>query len=304
MIMNVYKIIGFLLLPVLLASCKKEDELGNVDNIPGLGGDTWAEGPIDKWIYDSLTVPYNIAVKYKWDQFELALDRTVVPPKESQIIPFLSTVKKVWIETHVIEAGELFMKRLMPKFFNLVGSGSYKDGTVLQGQAEGGRKLVLFQINYFKVKGMPGYVLSDSAVLKEMVETMEHEFAHILHMNVLYPPEFSRINAALITSDWINVSDQEAIAEGFVTPYAMSKVDDDFAETVSIMITLGKPGFDNLVNSINYTGITDRGTTAAVAKARLREKEAIIVNYYKQVWKIDFYNLQIRTRAVLNSLIY
>jgi hypothetical protein len=84
----------------------------------------------------------------------------------------------------------------------------------------------------------------------------------------------------------------------------MSKVDDDFAETVSIMITLGKPGFDNLVNSINYTGITNKGTTAAVAKARLREKEAIIVNYYKQVWNIDFYRLQNRTRAVLNSLIY
>jgi substrate import-associated zinc metallohydrolase lipoprotein len=304
MIMNLLKIGCFLLVPVLLVSCKKEEDLGNVDNIPGLGGDAWVQGPIDKWIYDSLTVPYNIAVKYKWDQFELALDRTVVPPKESQIIPFLSSMKKVWIQTHVQETGEVFMKKLMPKFFNLVGSGSYKDGGVLQGQAEGGRKLVLFQINYFKVKGMPGYVLSDSAVLKEMVKTMEHEFAHILHMNVLYPPEFSRINPALITSDWINVSEEEAIEEGFVTPYAMSKVDDDFAETVSIMLTMGKPGFDNLVNSINYTGTTDRGTTAAVAKARLREKEAIIVNYYKQVWNINFSNLQSRTRAALNSLIY
>ena len=59
--------------------------------ISGLGGDTWAQGPIDKWIYDSLTVPFNIDVKYKWDEFALdQLDKTVVPVKEPIVIPLLS----------------------------------------------------------------------------------------------------------------------------------------------------------------------------------------------------------------------
>src|SRR5215217_3782156 len=107
--MNLIRIICFLLMPVVLFSCKKEDDLGNVDNIPGLGGDTWAEGPIDKWVYDTLTVPYNISVKYKWDQFELELDKTLVPPKEEQIIPLMSTLKRVWIDTHVAEGGDFFM---------------------------------------------------------------------------------------------------------------------------------------------------------------------------------------------------
>jgi hypothetical protein len=48
----------------LFTSCKKEDfNPADAENINGLGGDTWAKGPIDKWIYDTLTVPYNISVK-------------------------------------------------------------------------------------------------------------------------------------------------------------------------------------------------------------------------------------------------
>jgi len=63
----------------VLVSCKKEDPL-DVDNITGLGGDTWVKTPLDQWLYDSLVVPYNIATKYKWDQSELDLNKDIVPP--------------------------------------------------------------------------------------------------------------------------------------------------------------------------------------------------------------------------------
>ncbi|MBD0293698.1 MAG: hypothetical protein ICV84_00635, partial [Flavisolibacter sp.] len=85
---------------LLFASCKKEEPLGNVDAISGLGGDVWAQGPIDKWIYDNLTVPYNIAVKYKWDQSEIELNKTVVPMREEQVIPVMSSIKKTWIDVY------------------------------------------------------------------------------------------------------------------------------------------------------------------------------------------------------------
>ena len=35
------KIYLFILLVSLAASCKKDDDLGDVESIPGLGGDTW-----------------------------------------------------------------------------------------------------------------------------------------------------------------------------------------------------------------------------------------------------------------------
>ena len=97
---------------VFFASCKKEAPLPPLEDIPGLGGDTWVKGPIDYWIYDTLTAPYNIAVKYKWDQGEIDLDKTLVPPREEQIIPVMGSITKVWINTYVAEAGLLFFKNI------------------------------------------------------------------------------------------------------------------------------------------------------------------------------------------------
>ncbi|WP_298735354.1 putative zinc-binding metallopeptidase [uncultured Chitinophaga sp.] len=299
--MNRLKIYIFICLLAILGSCSK-DQPENVDNIPGLGGDTWEPGPIDFWIRDSLTTPFNITAKYKWDQGELEFNRTLVPPKEEKIIPVLSAIKKVWIDNYVAVAGDLFMKRYSPKFFVLVGSASYNpDGTITLGTAEGGRRILLYVLNDFRIRGMSDYVPQDSLNVKEMFHTIEHEFGHILHQTVLYTPDFKRISVGMYTSNWNNVSDAEARADGFVTAYAMAAPDEDFVEMISMMLTEGKGGFDVIVNSI--TGTSPNGITAEEAKNRLRQKETIVVNYFKDTWNIDFYNLQARTRASIVQLI-
>jgi substrate import-associated zinc metallohydrolase lipoprotein len=303
--MKIIRIITFIsTLTMLGVSCRKEDNLSDVGNIPGLGGDQWVQGPIDKWIYDSLTVPYNIAVKYKWDQSEIDLDKTLVPPKEEKVIPLLSAIKKVWINTYVAEAGILFFENISPKFFDLVGSPAFLNGAIKLGEAEGGRKVVLYNVNNFSIKGMPDYTLADTALVKEVFHTIQHEYAHILDQNIKVPVAFSQSSASAYTSDWLNVTPQDALNEGFISQYAISSAVEDWAETVSIMLVEGKAWFDNLVNSINYTGTTANGTTADVAKARLRDKEAAVVSYFKQAWNIDFYSLQSRVKAAINSLIY
>ena len=290
---------------LFLMSCKKEDPLGSVDNIPGLGGDSWAPGAIDKWIYDSLTVPYNIAVKYKWDQFELSLNRTLVPPKEEKIIPALSSITRAWINPYIREAGLPFFKNVSPKFFDLVGSASYNsDGSIILGTAEGGRKVVLYVLNNFRVKGMPGYTASDTVTVIEMFHTIQHEYAHILDQNIKVPIEFSQSSASAYTSDWTNVFPREALFEGFISQYSISDKREDWAEMVSLMLVKGRPWFENLVSGINYTGTTPNGTTAVVAKARLRQKESAVVSYFKQAWNIDFYSLQTRVKTAINSLLY
>jgi len=285
-----------------LASCKK-DSVGNVDNIVGLGGDTWAKTPIDQWIYDSLTVPFNIAVKYKWDQFEFDLNKTLVPPKEDKIIPVLSAVKKVWINTYVAEAGDVFMKKYCPKFFAVAGSASWNtDGTITLGTAEGGRKVVLYVLNDFRTKSMADYMPSDSFNIKQMFHTIEHEFGHILHQTVMYPVDFKTITVGFYTSNWNNVSDATAHRDGFVSAYAMSAPDEDFVEMIGIMLTEGRAGFDAIVNSVP-SGTSDNGTTQAQAVSKLRQKESIVVSYFKNTWGIDFYSLQSRVRAQVVSLI-
>ncbi len=305
--MKLIKPLFFILLASSFASCKKDAFNANdAANINGLGGDTWVKGPIDNWIYDTLTVPYNMSVKYKWDQFEDISDITkiLVPPKEENIVPILSAVKKVWINPYISEAGDVFFKRLSPKFVYMIGSPAFEEnGGLKLGQAEGGRKIILLATNLTKVKGMAGYNVSDTFWLKEMFHTIHHEFAHILHQTVAYPDAFKNLNPNLFTAEWINYSDQQALQDGFITAYSMNVVDDDFVEMVSVMLIEGRAGFESMLAGIQDI-TSPRGTTKAQAIARLRAKESIVVNYFKQVWNIDFYSLQAKTRGAIQSLIY
>jgi substrate import-associated zinc metallohydrolase lipoprotein len=278
---------------ILASSCKK-DNPGDVSNIPGLGGDSVVATSIDNWIRDSLTIPFNVSAKYRWDQGELDFSKDLTPPDEAKIIPVLSSIKKVWINNYVAEAGTTFMKTYIPKFFILVGSASWNtDGTITLGTAEGGRQIILYVLNDFLIKGMPGYVPADSFNIKQMFHTIEHEFGHILHQTVLYPAAFKQISVGSYTSNWNNTTDKEANENGFVTAYAQAAYDEDFVETIAIMLIEGKAGFDALVNSVSST----------TGQSKLRQKEAIVVNYYKDVWGINFYSLQARTRASIDALI-
>ncbi|MBS1575998.1 MAG: hypothetical protein JST09_11910 [Bacteroidetes bacterium] len=292
---------------LLLASCTKDSiNPADAESINGLGGDTWTPGAIDNWIKDTLTTPYNISVKYKWDQFEDISDITsiLVPPKEENIVPILSAVRQVWINPYIAEAGESFFKNTTPKYFYMIGSPAFgPNQTIKLGVAEGGKKIILLAINLTKVKGMTGYNATDSFWAKEMFHTINHEYAHILHQTVLYPQDFKSLNSNLLTTNWTDYTDEVAPRDGFVSAYAMNNSDDDFVETVSLMLINGRPWFENLIASIP-DGVTDRGTTKETAVAHLRAKESIIVNYYKQVWNIDFYQLQTRVRNAVVSMLY
>ncbi len=275
---------------ILLASCRK-DEVLELEQPLGLGGDTWKATAIDQWLYDSLTVPYNIAVKYRWDPWELNLDKTLTPPDESRIIPAMSAIKRVWIEPYNQETGsDLFIKRYSPKQFKLVGSVEYNyNGTVLLGQAEGGNNIAFFDINQH-------FDQDPVSSIRRMIQTTHHEFAHILHQNVLYPPEFKGISSGLglkgYTATWYNVTEAEALQNGYITPYSMASYDEDFVEMVANMLTEGRQRFEELVATTNPT-----------AQSALRSKERMVVDYFKNVWNIDFYSLQGRVQAALNSLV-
>lgn len=270
---------------VSLTACKK-DKLDDSYPINGLGGDTWVKGDIDKWIADTLTTPFNLEILYKWDQFQDGdITKTLVPPDESKVIPLLRTIKKIWIDSYVKAASLSFMKTYIPKQIALIGSPSYNsNGTITLGEAEGGKKILLYTVNDFS--------LTKRDDIKRRLRTIQHEFAHILHQTVMFTPDYERITAADYTGDWTNQSLATALSKGFISPYAMSAREEDFAEMVAHMLMEGPDGFDALVNS---------STTAAGITA-LRKKQAIIVSYFKTVWNIDFALLQKYVQDALDDV--
>jgi len=293
-----------LVLSVFTSSCK-EDKLQDVENISGLGGETWAQSTIDKYISDSLTTPFNIAMKYKWDQYEFSdVTATLVPAKEEQIIPISQAIRRSWINPFVAQAGLVFFNKYSPKIFVLSGSAQFQYESKILGSAEGGRKIVLMEVNELRLRGMTNYVASrDSNNVKEFIRTIQHEFGHILHQNILYPVEFKTVGKGLYQGqNWLNISEAEARHDGFISQYASSGFDDDWVETIAYMLIEGKGGWDKIINSIP-AGNSINGTSQATAQAILRRKEALVVNYFKTAWGIDFYSLQKRTRAAVVSLI-
>lgn len=304
LVSTVKRILVVGLLGIAFISCK-EEKLGDVEEILGLGGDKWVPGPIDNWLDDSLVTPYNIAVSYKWNQFEYGELTTILTPvDEANVIPLMSAVRKAWINPYVEEAGIQFFNKYSPKFFVLSGSYRFYDnGTYQLGQAEGGRKVLLLGVNSFRVRGMPGYTPADTTFLKDrVIRTMQHEFGHILHMNIMYSPDYRQISAGKYQGgNWINYNNSQALRDGFITAYAMSGFDDDFVEMISMMLVEGRAGFDRIINSIPE-GTSENGVTKAVAQQALRRKEAMVVDYYKKAWNTDFYKLQTKSRKALEGL--
>lgn len=268
----------------VFASCSKNEVLDGP--LPSsLGGETWTDGPIDKWLYDSLTKTYNIETKYRWDPWEVQLDKTLVPPDESKVIPVMSAVKEIWIDPYTQETGsDLFIKRYAPKEFILVGSPQYDFGQILLGQAEGGNKIALYTINSFDK--------SNIIELRRMLHTIQHEFAHILHQNVLYPVEYKGISKGY-TATWFNISEEEARENGFITAYSMASPDEDFVEMVSLMLVNGKEIHEEMLATISNPA----------AREAIRKKEEIVVAYFRQAWNIDFYRLQQRTQEAIKKLV-
>lgn len=264
--------------------CEKE-QLGDLNTkILDLGGEEIAPSETDTWLYDNFVKPYNMEVKYKWDQFELALNRTLVPVYEDKVIPIMNTIKETWIVPYEKVAGAAFIKKLSPKKFVLVGSPQYNNGTITLGEAEGGRKIVMYRLNWF--------TRTDASLIRAIMKTVHHEFGHTMHQTIMYPEEYMYITPAAYTSSWNNVSDMEAMKLGFISSYATASPDEDFVEMLSRIVVYGKEAFDQRVaeaTSIYNNPSLNAGMTYDPGAA-LRQKEAILVSYLKQVWGVDLYD--------------
>jgi substrate import-associated zinc metallohydrolase lipoprotein len=283
-----YKKIFFfiLLLSLLGVSCSDSYNDGRSDD-PGYvtGDETRPATELDHWLRTTFTEPYNIQVKYRWDNSELDPYKTLTPPDVAKVQAVMDVVKRVWIDTYNAVADADFMKEYCPKQFVLVGSANYNfDGSRTIGTAEGGRKVVLFVVNDFEADNHEG--------VKELMHTVEHEFGHILHQSINYPAAFKEITSGRYTANWSSVSVAQARAAGFITPYAMASENEDFVEMIATMLVEGRSGYEKLLSC----------WTNASSRALLRRKEQIVVEYFREKYSIDFYALQTNVQDAINQL--
>ncbi|WP_432712072.1 zinc-binding metallopeptidase [Pedobacter sp.] len=267
---------------IAFASCKKEGTLNA--NLDILDRNEIAKTATDNWLDANFLNPYNIETKYKFDRFELALGKNIVPPLESQVIPAMEMVRDVWIKPYEATGGATFIKKYSPKQFILAGSAEYNtDGTITLGTAEGGRKIVLYVINTFDKTNL--------ASVKQMLQVIQHEYTHILNQTVDYQTDFQLISRGGYVANWTQETLVNGRALGFITQYARAAPEEDFAEMASNMLMMGRVTYNAAVNN-----------TTADGMAKLKKKEQYVVDYYKSAFNIDFYALQTQVQNELNKI--
>ena len=157
---------------LLLGGCREEEKIADDLYIPGLGGEEYAENELDKWLYQNYTLPYNIDVVYRWDAaqaYSSLSEVQLVPVEFDAVQPMMAALRDVWFEPYIQATGNSqdFLKEVAPKKIVLVGSPEYQNGSYKLGQAEGGRKILLLNVNNFDA--------SDENELKESLHTIVHE---------------------------------------------------------------------------------------------------------------------------------
>lgn len=293
---NIFLLLCICLLAGMVA-CKKEKFTPLTTPPPGLGGDTWTPDSVDNFIYDSLTVPYNVAVYYKWLPGQLDFPSDITPPDAAKVVPVLKALLNVAYAPYNQQTGSTaFLRRYLPKSLEMAGSAEYlPNGARFLGQAEGGTAMLLYEVNYFSRKK------ADSNAFKQMMHTMHHEFGHILHQNVLYPVSFKTISTGY-TGNWYNISDADARQLGFITSYAQAAPDEDFVEMISTMLSGGEGGPSGGYDEYEAL-LTQTGGPGSPGYDAIKQKEAVVVDYFQRVWKIDFYALRAKCRtAFVNYL--
>ena len=203
---------------LLLGGCREEEKIADDLYIPGLGGEKYAENELDKWLYQNYTLPYNIDVVYRWDAaqaYSSLSEVQLVPVEFDAVQPMMAALRDVWFEPYIQATGNSqdFLKEVAPKEIVLVGSPEYQNGSYKLGQAEGGRKILLLNVNNFDA--------SDENELKESLHTIVHEFTHILHQTKLFDKKYQEISPGRSNSNWTLLNDSEARRLGFITNNAM-----------------------------------------------------------------------------------
>lgn len=279
------KIFVLFLALTAITACRKSDENLDVD-LSKYNPDITTNSELDTWLSSTFTNPYNIEVVYRFNRDLGNTQRDIAPVALDQVTPIMEAVRDVYLQPYEKIAGKTFIRTYTPKQFVLFGSVSYNtNGSVTLGTADGGRRVVLYDVNNFDAE--------DGNDVKRDMRTIHHEFTHILNQTVRIPEDFEQVTKADYVVDWTNsaYTAAEAKALGFISRYSRSSYTEDFAEMASHLLAEGQVWFDNYVAT----------TPNPIAAQLLRKKEEIVIRYFKEYFDIDFKALQAEVQRVLKD---
>ena len=264
-----------------LSACYPDESL----NIPEKDNEvTLTE--LDQYIETHFTEEYDMAIRYRYVDRYVAPGERVTPPRLEVVRPMLDFIEDFWIDPYLeVTNGEDFFRGHVPPEIIFLGGFIYNpDGTVTLGSADAGSRITFTNVNAIDTEDLNWRELQ--------LQTVYHEFAHTVHQRYKLPASFETITTAGYTSagSWYNLTDNEALIRGFVSPYATSSPNEDFAETVAFY--LFDPDFDSHFITQDEGCTTGECEAENTGKELIAEKLAAISGHYKKVTGIDLTELR------------
>lgn len=199
--------------------------------------------PLDRFLKENYLEPYNMRFDYRMSDTEADMNYNLVPASYENSVKMAVLIKYLWYDVYdeviqnavskdIPNADKFFLKRYGPKMIMLIGSPAYNasTGTKVQGLAESGVKISLFDVNSLDI--------NDFELMNEnFFRVMHHEFSHVLNQNVAFSDDFKETSSGLYDPmNWQDKQNEVVRSQGFITPYASSEYNEDFVETIAFYV--------------------------------------------------------------------
>ncbi len=288
---EISRIIGriMILFAVLIAtSCYDDEKISSpVKQVPP------SDDPLDQLIQEEFVDKFGVAVRYKFVDRYVEPNKRVTPPKRELVEPMLDFLTTFWIEPYLgVQNGRRFFQDNVPAEVIFIGSPIFNDdGTITLGTADAGARITLTEVNAID--------LENETWLFRQLNTIYHEFAHIIHQRYNLPTNWQQISPDGYTSigSWYTLNDIEALERGFVSPYATSTYNEDFAEMVAF-IMFHPEFYEIFIESETCT--TEDCNRRNAGREMIRQKYNAVLSHYTQVTGVDLLAVRALIQDQLN----
>jgi len=272
---------------LMIDGCYQKETL----DVPVNQGPDAIKNELDQYIDEHFIQDFGMAIRYRFVDRYVSPTQRVTPPRLEVVRPMLDFIDEFWIDPYLsVENGEEFFRAHVPAEIVLLGGLIYnEDGTVTLGTADAGAQITFTDVNSIDMNDMDWLLLQ--------LQTVYHEFAHIVHQLYKLPNGFETISPQGYTSSgaWFTLTSEEALERGFVSPYATASPNEDFAETVAHFLYDGNFYENYIIPESNCT--TPQCEKRNEGRIMIREKLNSITSHYLKVTGV---NLE-EVRAVVQS---
>ncbi len=277
------------------------------------------ETELDRWIRDSITLPYGIEVVYRQENHGGAATDYLYPPRAEQVKPVLRAFRTLCLESFAFADQDRsnFLLGRAPLRLVLYG-GAYADahGMVRLSLPQAPTTMMLTHCNAFSPDDPNKVYLLARMGFHQLTRRLLAQLPYDrVAFSAISGDRYTGSTASLVapwqagrTIDQQFGIDSWANKRGFLTIHGMVSSEEDMAEMISATICATPLQVQQALTEA-ATPDTDADPEvqaryteeAKVAAQQLRRKQAFVTDYLQKVWHVDFRRWQITTARKLRS---